>query len=299
MKHFFVALIVFLSFTRVTIAQDITPESTVEPVPEYWFEFPIEMPSHEQLIEAINCFNTAMDVVPDSACDYANQVYELAEANNGDLSVEALELARNVAEMNPLALLNLELLRYLYNSIPLVSSPDFAEQPVIGVDLHYTFSGLGDSLTYDFSIEDANGEPVISGDVQTSAEETIELPESVDPEIVQGLGSALTDLLPIGQTFSEQPCWDFYPDWEVTLTFEDSTQVTMETNETNIVGIGGPWQTVIDEQPYVQYSAAFPIAIVNLLETMELPLGQTAAMGCGGIAPLWQSAFPRDQWAVG
>jgi hypothetical protein len=66
----------------------------------------------------------------------------------------------------------------------------------------------------------------------------------------------------------------------------------MITNNSNVVGIGGPWQIEIDDQHYMQYSGAFSGAVIELLEALDLPLGETAAMGCGGINNPLYDAYP-------
>jgi hypothetical protein len=68
----------------------------------------------------------------------------------------------------------------------------------------------------------------------------------------------------------------------------------MVTNDSNLVGIGGPWQVDIDDQSYMQYSSAFSSAIVDLLDALQLPLGETAAMGCGGVIDPLESAWSQE-----
>jgi hypothetical protein len=43
---------------------------------------------------------------------------------------------------------------------------------------------------------------------------------------------------------------------------------------------------------YIQYSAAFVEALRDLFTALDLPFGQTAAMGCGGGDNPLDSAFP-------
>jgi hypothetical protein len=87
------------------------------------------------------------------------------------------------------------------------------------------------------------------------------------------------------------PCWDDYPDWVVTITFDDKTTLKMVTNGSNIYFYGGPWQTEIDKQNYTQYSGAFLDAMVNINKALKLSMGKTAAMGCGGLPDPLSLAF--------
>ena len=75
-----------------------------------------------------------------------------------------------------------------------------------------------------------------------------------------------------------------YPDWYVLLTFEDGTQLALVTNESNFLFYGGPWQVTIDEQMYMQYSPDFLIAVLELVEALQLPEGFPSViyMGVGG-----------------
>ncbi|MFN8530660.1 MAG: hypothetical protein U0670_18805 [Anaerolineae bacterium] len=76
-------------------------------------------------------------------------------------------------------------------------------------------------------------------------------------------------------------CYDLYPDWAVTLTLADDTLVTLQSHESNVIGVGGPIQTMIDGQRYVQYSSRFVLTAADLLEALGLGLGDTPAYTCG------------------
>jgi len=140
-------------------------------------------------------------------------------------------------------------------------------------------SGVADASN-DYSM--ATGEPTKAPN---------KLSGTVDKAVVQAFGDALRDLLPIGRQFTSTPCWDYYPDWTVEMTFADGTVAHMVTNDSNVVGIGGPWQTEIDGQNYMQYSGAFSQAIGDLFDALSLEFGQTAAMGCGGLNNPLEDAF--------
>lgn len=299
--------------SMASVAQDAT--GTLEPeAVEYAFEFPVEVPTEAQIDEAYDCVFVAgaesdaegtatpeMDAVElSAACEVANDALALAAARGEDepASDEEIELFHKLVAANPALALRIDMIAHYFNASALVTPPEFADQPIISLHLTYTFSGLGPSNDYDVTIADADSEPQVSGtaEIRTGGEddEPLTLPDTVDSEFVQAFGAALSDLLPIEEQFSAVPCLDYYPDWSVELTFADGTQVTLVTNDSNVIGIGGPWQVEIDGQNYMQYSGAMIEAVAELFEALELPLGTTGGMSCfGAPEPLWDG-YPRE-----
>lgn len=309
MKRLSVLCLLLVVVGSAAIAQDKTP--TPEPeTPQFAFEFPLAHSTAEQIEAAYACeldpeAAEALDVDLESAtaCEIAAAALALAHGREGDEeppSEDEIALFTRLLELNPALTLHLPILATYYDAAELVDAPDFTHQPVVAMHLTYTFTGLGPSNNYDVTITSADDEPVVSGTVTIEggySDETpgapVSLPDSVDSAVVQAFGAALTDLVPIGQQFSTIPCWDYYPDWSVELTFEDGTVITMANNASNAVGIGGPWQVEIDGLNYMQYSYRFPKAIRDLFSALRLPFGETAAMGCGGGSdPLFDS-YPR------
>jgi hypothetical protein len=307
----FTCLLMLVSMASA--AQDATPTPELESV-EYAFEFPVDVPTESQISEAYICALVAgaesdadatatpeVDAVERSAaCEIANEALALAAARGEDepASEEEITLFHSLVEANPALALRIDLIAYYFNASALVAPPEFADQPITALHLTYTFAGLGPSNYYDVTITDADGDPQVSGavEIRTGGEddEPLTLPETVDSEIVQAFGAALSDLLPIEEQFSAVPCLDFYPDWTVELTFADGTEITLVTNDSNVIGIGGPWQVEIDGQNYMQYSGAIITAVVGLFEALELPLGTTGGMSCFGASePLWDG-YPRE-----
>lgn len=301
-----------LLVSMASMAQDVTenpePETAV-----YAFEFPLDVPTEAQISDAYNCALVAgsegdsdATATPDAgadvseACALANEALALAAARDNDepASDEEIALFHRLIEANPALALRIDLIARYFDASQLVAPPTFADQPIIALRLTYTFAGLGPSNDYDVTIIDADGDPQVSGAVEirtgSSNDKPLTLPETIDSALVQAFGAALSDLLPIEEQFSAVPCLDYYPDWTVTLTFEDGTEITLITNGSNVIGIGGPWQVEIDGQHYMQYSGAMITAVADLFDALELPLGTTGAMSCFGVSdPLWD-AFPRD-----
>lgn len=309
-------LIGLLVFPAVVMAQDAAETQEPDAV-DYAFEFPIAMPTEAQVDEAYEC---ALDAASsEAATDDATQEAESTEESSDgcDLAIELVQMAEKrgdaepseaeyemfyqLVEANPALPQRLSVIAAFFNTPALVAPPEFALQPITEMHFTYTFSGLGPSNDYDVTITNADTTPKVSGEVSVSGgmgedeEEAnpLTLPKTVDSELVQAFGPATSDLLPIEAQFSSVPCWDYYPDWVIELTFADETTLTLVTNKSNVVGIGGPWQVEIDGENYMQYSGALSTAMIDLLEALELPLGETAAMGCGGITDPLHDAFPR------
>lgn len=286
---------------------------------EYLFEWEIPLPTAEQVMEARECaiedlaeelyggIDDLTDISePESACEWAalaaahrNLIPEGEEP--GD---DAREVFRQVVAQNPAFLLREEMMFVYIGMGNLVEAHPLTLQPLQSVTIHHTYSGIGSTVEYDVEISEADSEsPVVTVEVSPDtstmqpeddeADTEVVFPETIDPEIVQALGASLTDLIPIEAQFTGTFCWDNYPDWNVTLTYEDGTEVELSTNDGNFFFFGGPWQAEIDDANYVQFSPALVEAMIDLVKALELPQGTTAAMGCGGFyeAPL-ELAFP-------
>jgi hypothetical protein len=55
---------------------------------------------------------------------------------------------------------------------------------------------------------------------------------------------------------------------------------------------GGPWQTVIEEQNYIQFSAEFLIALDKLIQRLGLEYGQPAGMYCNADTDVLDLVYP-------
>jgi hypothetical protein len=212
-----------------------------------------------------------------TACDWA--VLSVAYANRageGQLPpVEGQMAAARSVYLNPAYALTTPVL-FPYFGLPnFVEAPPIAQQPLTEVQLLYYWSGMGSDTYYDVTISAADSEPLASGTFN-------EQPYRSSPPsaVVQGLGAALTDLVPIERPLTLTICANNYPDWTVTLTYQNGAQLKMVTNLSNALGYGGPWQVAIDGQNYMQYSPAFLFALLDLLDALELPLGQPASVNC-------------------
>lgn len=279
--------------------------------PEFLATWPVSPPTEEQVLEARRCdletqaeklyADATLEILDavenlDTACDWAILAQAYASMSGGFQDGIPEGARRAMAEtlaMNP-AMLVSEMLMYGYIGMGnLVEAPPLADQVITDVSISHEYSGIGSYVVYTAKISKADTEsPVVrvrvteSEGVITEEGVSVEIADTVDPALVQALGAALTDLIPIETQFSTLVCYDNYPDWVVTLRFADGTDVELKTNGSNFFHFGGPWQTELDGQNYMQYSPALIVAMIDLVNAIHLPQGGTAAMSCFGFDPL-------------
>jgi len=207
----------------------------------------------------------------------------------------------NAVSGNPVLALKSWLMFGDFGTGSLVEAPPIAGQPIKTVLLEYTFAGISYQADVTVIITDADTLPSVYGhlyeysDFREEGEEPVishDLSGTVDPALVQALGAALTDLVPIETQFSAIGCYDYYPEWSVLLVYEDGTTLNLATNGTNFLGGGGPWQVKIDGQDYMQVSVAISTALSPIASALGIPGGTTAAMSCGSGAEFVDYAYP-------
>jgi hypothetical protein len=270
-----------------------TPAAEDVALPLPW---PLAVPSQAQVQNARECDIEALLVeryppsvgtedladafVARTACDWA--VLSVAYADRTDqgqpqLPEGQMAIARSVS-LNPAYALTTPVLFAYFGLSNFVEAPPIAQQPLTEVRLLYFWNGLGTDTDYDITISSADSEPLASGTV--NAQPFRGRPSTA---VVQGLGAALTDLVPIERPLELVLCSNNYPDWIVTLTYADGTELELVTNLSNAMGFGGPWQVAIDGQNYVQYSPAFLLSLLDLLDAMQLPLIQPENVDCSAM----------------
>lgn len=269
-----------------------SPAALTLTVPLRW---PVTAPSSSQIQDARQCDveNLAPERYPMSlaiadladayqartACDWA--VLAFAYAARGDQAGPPEEgetaFVRSVS-LNAAYALKSVLLFSFFTYGDFIEAPPLTAEPLVQADLQYNWRGQGDDIAYVVTISGANSDPVATGTVNG---EPFEAQPPAD--MMQRLGQALTDLVPIGTPIELTPCSDNFPDWRVRLTYADGSELEVVTHGSNVIALGGPWQVVIEGQSYMQHSLGFFIAIGDLIQFMELPWGQPVGSSC---APL-------------
>lgn len=232
---------------------------------------------------------------PENACDWASLAYAYTERLQD--KQEMPEVAKNafgqaIANNIGFALSTPLFYRYYYDTFTIVAAPARFEQDIVKVQIKYTWSGIGDPVEYQLEISQANTNPIVA--LQSYTPTT--LPESakttVNSATVQALGKALINWVPIDAQFALTPCYDNYPDWTTTLTMQDGTTLELKTHDSNMIYMGGPWQTTFEGQNYVLFSLEFVKALDTLIQEIGLPYGQPMALTCSA-AEVFEQAYPE------
>ncbi len=252
-------------------------------------DWPLPVPDGTMVDDALAC-DLETSYSPTSACDWAVLAVAFSERtqDKDELPEKALQAFRRAVAGNAALSFRKELMGGGYFSAKsLVKAPPFSSQPITQVYIELAWGGgIGVptyNINYNVTISGAeSSRPVVSGSLETKGETPVKraLTGTVAASLVQALGPALTDLLPIKRQFTLTPCTDNYPDWKVSLTFKDGTTLKLATNKSNFLFAGGPWQTEIDQQVYVQYSAEFLVALRKITDALGLPASETGAMFC-------------------
>jgi len=245
-------------------------------------------PKNEKSDELIYLFE------PITSCDWAVLAFAYSERVKDGESMP--DIAKNAfaqaISTNPGFAFSTPLFyRFFFDAFIIVSTPSISEQEISRVKIGYKWGGIGDPVQYVVDIRQANTNPVVRVTNYESAITGQNFKNTVDKDLVQKLGKSLSNLLPIETQFSLMPCYDNIPDWIVTLTFIDGTTLTVKTNASNVLYVGGPWQTKIDEQNYLQFSVDFIAALDSVIQEIGLPYGQPAAMYCNPESVL-DKAYP-------
>ena len=245
---------------------------------------------YERYPENIDTAHLLESFPPVSDCDWAVLSFGYAIRNDSrSPSALGLDAFKQAISRNYGFALATGIFDYYFSSVPLVNTPQFTGKEIEKVEINYKWNGLGEpsKIEYSLSIDHANTNPIVSsntGSINTNI--------TMDKNSVQDLRQRLNDFLPIDLGIQLIYCADNYPEWSVSLTFTGGAKIDLESTS-NFIGFGGPWETKIDGQTYIQYSPAFVMKISKLMEELELPLGEPFGMVCpGGL--IFENAFSRQ-----
>lgn len=174
---------------------------------------------------------------------------------------------------------------YYMNALPLVEPPPVVQQPVTAVEIQFEQIFHVPYAQYELHIENADASPVVTGQITrwrydegSETEETEEIGGTLSVTAVQNLGgAALSDLLPVDRSFRMGPGIGYAVDWQVALTFADSSTLLL-INDGTLLFAGAPWFVEIDGQTYMQYSTDFPDALLIVTAALDLPPENTPSM---------------------
>ncbi|GAB5492853.1 MAG: hypothetical protein Phog2KO_30680 [Phototrophicaceae bacterium] len=272
-----------------TFAQEETSTSPED----YIFDFPPPMFTNEQYEAVLECdftdISTELEFDTDAdSCTLAQFAVMTSQTTNrdGDLPDEAYNAYHLAVEDNPAIAYQIDVYYAFANGARnLVSTPNF-EQDLTSVIIDYSFVGGQTNYTL-VMLPDEDNENVftVTGNVyhETFSQEEpeeYEVDTSINIDLMTALPASLVNLMPINNQYTDQPCWHIISDWNITLTFEDESNIVMQTNQSNLFSIGGPYQTTINGQDYLQIDNAFIISVIDILIDLELPTGEVMSYGC-------------------
>jgi WD40 repeat protein len=299
------------SATRKAVSLPLPTSTATSSIASYESIFPLAWPvtppTDGQIQEARDC---AMDELSDSrypegikfgqlgttftpktACDWAALAVAYAKhANSENIPEEGKRALAQAVMLNPAIALKSPLFYMYFGALNTVQSPPFAAQLITKLILDYKWSGMGEpgNIQYHIEIRQANSpSDGMKISLKTSpADFASEASTSIDPALIQALGPALVDFLPIRSAYTDEICSDNSPDWQARITFQDGTTLDLDTHRSNVTTLGGPWQARIAGQDYVQFSGALVEAFYNILNGLNLPFGEPWASAC-----MWGDPF--------
>ena len=220
---------------------------------------------------------------PETACEWAALAYAYARLSHWTESVfseTAKDAFAQTIIRNPALILTTPMYcEFVYENIPISGAFPVIEQPplpaeeITNIRIQYEMEDEYGFDKYDAEIRDANTEPYIYiRDYQRTWDYTY--PRTIRPKYIQALGNSLTNLIPIESPFTAIRNADEYMNWIVTITYSDGTDIVMSTYKSQLFGWGGPWQINLNGQIYVQYSAEFLSALLDLINHINLMTGE-------------------------
>lgn len=218
---------------------------------------------------------------PHGTCDEAALAAACADrVKDAALPASCLDAYRAAIKANPAFAFASGLAGGYFGKVALVAAPPIADRALANVVVVYEWRGLGQPVQWTITARDIAGHPTL--DVTGP---NAKAGAAWSPEVgagVAGLGHALTSFLPIGKPLQAIDCTDNYPEWTATLTFDDGNQLELSTHRSNLLGLGGPWQMTIGGRTYLQLAPDFTRAIAQLVQALDLPIGEPAGEMCRG-----------------
>ena len=230
-----------------------------------------------QIAEVKRC--DAKDAGAGAACEQAVHAAACVASVDRSASPPASCVAAYRAALsgNPAFAFSSALLRGWFGRVPIVAPPPSATRALTSVALDYVWDGLGKPVKWSLVAADLRGRPALTTTGATAK------PWSPDVAArVAALGASLGDFLPIPKPLAAVDCTDNYPKWTAKLAFDDGTTIELTTNGSNLLGLGGPWQTTIGGVTYLQLAPGFAAAVGKLVEALGLPIGEPMGETCSG-----------------
>lgn len=214
-----------------------------------------------------------------TTCDNATLAAACAERvdENTEPPATCVEAFRQAVRANP-AYVGIGGLTDYIGKVAVVDPP-VAGHAIVRVAIDYTWRGLGDAVEWHLRVSDLTTAPKLDATGPNAGGKR-------DAHAVgtraEALAKALGSFVPIPAVVNAEPCTDNSPDWKATLEFDNGSRLELATHGSNVIGMGGPWQTFIDGVTYMQLAPDLATAMRDLVKDAALPLGHPMGMTCGG-----------------
>jgi hypothetical protein len=305
------------SLTRTPISLPTPTPTPTSLLPSYNtimpLNWPVPAPTNKQVLEAKSCaieklassrypkgmkyWQLETSYFPQNACDWAALAFAYRVHYSGEgIPEEGKRALAQSLLLNPAYAFTTSIFYCYIDALNVSGVPPFSNQPITSLVIDYEWSGSGDppQIKYHIEIKDADlsvDKIKIKIQQDTLGDMTATTSTTIDPSLIQDIGPALSDFLPIRSSFSLEPCTDNSSNWNSKLIFKDGSTLNLTTNSSNQLTLGGPWQAQIDGQNYIQFSATLLRTYNRIFDALGLPLGQPGAMYCN-YPDIFQLAFP-------
>jgi hypothetical protein len=248
--------------------------------------------------------DTGATANPPTACDWVvvAQAYLARKDQFEPAPANGKRALQNALSLNPAVAVNEYLLDGYqtiitkapfygdYGYLRFVKAPPFASQPITQAEIQFVWDGGEEEpvqkIEYTITIAEADSKyPLVTGTLKTRRKKGVygqystpiandgSIRGTIDPALIQALGPSLVDLIPVNNLVRYADCVLNHPDWHVKLNFKDGTQLEMVTNKSTLYFSGGPWQTTIAGQKYIQFGTTFLSALESITDALKMPHG--------------------------
>jgi hypothetical protein len=191
---------------------------------------------------------------------------------------QCIEAYRATLSANPAFAFSNAVVDGYFGRVTVVAALPNAARALTSLTLEYGWGGLGTAVKWSLEASDLASHPALA--VKGATGKTTWTPALAAR--VAALGTSLGSFLPIPKPIRAINCTDNYPEWTAKLAFDDGSKLDLTTNGSNLIGLGGPWQTTIGGHTYLQLAPDFAVAIGKLVQALGLPIGEPMGETCMG-----------------
>jgi len=216
---------------------------------------------------------------PKDICDQATLAEACAERlkDDADPPKHCIAAYSAAIKANPAFAFAGNITAAFFDKLALVDPPAAAKKPLVAATIHYNWSGMGDGVDWTLTVKDANKSPSVS----VTGAKAKQAPADFAAKLAT-MGAAVQNMLPVPGPIEAVNCFDNYPDWTATLEYDGGGKLELATHNSNLLGLGGPWQLTVGNVTYLQLGPQMVRAMADIMKALDLPAGEPMAMTCSG-----------------